>query len=206
MHVNDRYVLSGEKYLKLRDSITKCFQDRTTVSLEEEIKKNEYASLDRFFPYVAIAIYKNITTLYKDVEHFPIDMYETCLSKAYGKHKHHWEVLLGNHLTHNLKISKDTWGTIELSLLLVQLKFSILFSKSKLTRPLVSLMETPRVHKDSYLPCMPQDMMYDIHQAVRQGVRSGTENPTFYACPNNHPYVLFNCGQPWEVFTCKVCL
>ena len=66
--------------------------------------------------------------------------------------------------------------------------------------------------KDSFLPTMPQDIIFDIKNAIISGNK--TDSPKFYgnykkcqffvklvnfiknnsfkACPNGHPYVLFD--------------
>lgn len=174
LHVNDRYILSGDVYKRLRSALTKCFEERSGNSLEEECTKSMkiIPNQEMLFAYVVMALYKNVSTLYKDMNQVPTEFIEKALVKQFPRHRHHWETFLANRLMHNLRISQENWPYIELSLLLVQLKFSILCSRSKLAKPLASLIETPARHANSYLPCMPQDMMFDIHQAVRAGVRA----------------------------------
>lgn len=207
LHVNDRYIMAGDVYKRLRTSINNSFEQRSCAPFEEELNRSSRSTsigINSLFPLVAMALYKNVTTLYKDMPSVPHDFFDASLGKLFARHRHHWEPLLENSLTHQLHISSDTWTSIELALLLVQLKFALLFSSSQLVVPLVSIIESPAQHANSFLPCMPQDSLFDIHQAVREGVQPGSENPTFYACPNGHPYVLFNCGRPWTIFNCKV--
>jgi hypothetical protein len=198
----DRYVLIGDRYARLKDSLNKCFQEQSSADLEALIEKDK----DLLFPYLAMAVYKNVTTLNKDVTNLPVERIAAPLNKYYVKHKHHWQPLLENSLGHNLKINTANWKHIELSLLLVQLKYSVLFSRSNVIKPLASLIERPAEHKDYFLPCMPQDSLFDIQNAIKQAAQvTNRDNPTFYACPNGHPYVLFDCGRPWVKMKCDVC-
>ena len=73
---------------------------------------------------------------------------------------------------------------------------------SKLIAPLANLINKPRDFKDIYIPVMPQDSIFDVQNAIRDASR-GRENPQFYACPNGHLYVLFDCGRPWVVTKCN---
>ncbi len=198
--VSDRYIIVGTNYIKLQKAINDCFTERNDVPLGSILTTSNSKLL---YPYILLAVYKNITTLYKDVQNVPIDIFTPVLSRHYAHNTYEWKMFMENNLTHNLKISKDNWSHIELNLLLIQLKSFITASRSKLVAPLSNLIQNPLEFADSYLPCMPQDSLYDIHNAVRASARN--ENPTFYMCPNNHPYVLFNCGRPWVKLKCEVC-
>lgn len=179
LHVNDRYILLGEWYTRIRKSMSQCFDSRSSQPLQEELTRAiqaSYGAESFVFPLAAIALYKNVTTLYKEMPNVPRDFFEPALASLFGRYRVHWEPLLDNTLAHNLAISRNTWPHIELSLLLVQLKFSILFAESRLCAPLLALINSPSVHSQAYLPCMPQDSLYDIYQAVKKGVQSVTTN------------------------------
>ncbi|CAF0704523.1 unnamed protein product [Brachionus calyciflorus] len=199
INVSDRYVLIGERYIQLKRAITDGFQNRNAVLLQTILEKDA----DRLFPYVAICLYKNVTLLNKEVDNVPIDIFLPTITKAFGDRRSVWTSIITNELSHKLKINKNNCDTIEFNLLILQLKFSILYSKSKLIRPLANLIESPKDFKQSFIPCMPQDSIFDMLNAVRQSGRN--ENPTLYACPNGHPYILFDCGRPWVVMKCSTC-
>jgi uncharacterized protein YihD (DUF1040 family) len=101
-------------------------------------------------------------------------------------------------------------------------KMSINLSNENLIKPFKDLIIRPDIMKDSFLPTMQQDVTFDIQTALLQA--RGHDNPKFYACPNGHPYVLFDvsffwffndsrthncfyikCGRPWVIMKCKEC-
>lgn len=125
-----------------------------------------------------MAFYKNITFLFKDINDVPTDKLAHVLIKHYAQSKAHWQPLLDNSLTHRLKVTNENWSSIELNMLLIQLKFSVLFSQSRIVRLLAELMRTPTNFRNSFIPCMPQDSLFDIHNAIRLG--NSRDNPRFY--------------------------
>ena len=149
-----------------------------------------------------MAIYQNITLLYRQIEEVPIQSFFPVLSKHFAKYRSHYEPLLLNKLQHELNVSNNM-ANLELSLLLVQVKFTLLFSNSKLLAPFLELINSPNSMADTFFPTMPQDSLFDIQNAVRAGSKS--DAPKFYACPNGHIYILFDCGRPWVIHKCKTC-
>ena len=198
----DRYILCGKIYSQIKTSIDECITQRNDAALEAELKKH---NPELIFPYLLIALYKNVTSLYKDMcpSNVPVECFESILTKRFSRMRTEWQPIIGNALTHNLKISKENWKHIELSLLVVQFKHFLPHSKSKLAEPLVALIKSPERFVNAFLPCMPQDTMFEVYSAIRASAPSG-QNPTIYECPNGHPYVLFDCGRPWVLLNCKV--
>lgn len=174
----------GEKYTRIKTTISECFQNRNSASLETLLREQDK---DRSFPYLMMALYKNVTTLFKEVENVPVELFNPLLTKLYPMCKQDWQPFLANSLSHNLKITNENWDKIETNLLLVQLKFSIMHSKSKFIKPLAYLINSPKEFKNSFIPCMPQDSLFDIHNAIRVG--NAQENPTFYGI--YLPFLLF---------------
>ena len=154
-------------------------------------------------PYLCMAFYQNITLLYREVPNPPFAMFVPVLNNQMPNYKNYWKPLLENGLTHNLVVNEATWKDVELNMLLIQLKFSVLFTKSKLIKPLTDLINNPLAHKLSFIPTMPQDNIFDIRNALVAG--NAQDAPKFYECPNGHPYVLFDCGRPWIIHNCKSC-
>ncbi len=182
--------------------MTKCFQENSANDFEVYIRQHaDQAAI--LFPYLCMALYQNITLLYRDMPAVPYKIFEQILSTQYIHYKSYWEPLLTNSLSHKLKITKATWSHVELNLLLIQLKQSIIFSKSKLIKPLFDLINSPANAQGQFLPTMPHDSMFDIKNAIIAGNRN--DSPKWYACPNGHPYCLFDCGRPWVLHTCEVC-
>lgn len=173
LKISDRYLLIGEKYKNFKDAISICFQNNNANALEEILSLNT-----NNFHYLCMALYQNITLLYKDMTNMPVEIFLPTFSKYYPQSKQHWEPLIMNTLTHNLNINNETWKTVELNLLLIQIKFSLLSTKSKLIKPIVELINSPLHMKDCFLPTMPQDVLFDVQRAITTGTR--TESPKFY--------------------------
>lgn len=198
----DRYVLiENADYNRFKTLISECFEDNSAEKFETYI--NAISNSSAFFPYLCMALYQNITLLYREMPNIPYRIFEPILDKTYGHQQLHWKPLLQNSLNHRLAINENTWGNVELNLLLIQLKYSILFSKSKLIKPFIDLIKSPSRYQNSFLPTMPHDSIFDIKNAIIAGNQN--EAPKFYKCPKGHPYVLFDCGRPWVVHTCKEC-
>ena len=197
-NVTDKYILIQGNYVDIRNAINDCVQNNLT-SLEAILKKNIN------FAYVCMALYKNVSFIYKDQD-VPVttkNNFNSILNKYQASNRHHWQQLVENSFTDNLKVNKENWKHIDMNLLLVQMKYSILFSNSRLIKPLAELINSPRQFANSFIPGMPQDSVYDIQMAIRAA--HPNENPTFYLCPNDHMYVLFDCGRPWVKTNCKTC-
>lgn len=60
-----------------------------------------------------------------------------------------------------------------------KLEYSILNSQSELIKPLADLIKTPRNFQQSFIPCMPQDILFDQLSALRKD-NDENDNPTLY--------------------------
>ncbi len=98
--------------------------------------------------------------------------------------KHLFKPLLRNSFTHNLKVNKENWRHIDLSVLLIQIKFCLLYSsrENDLLMPLKELLIDPASAEHKYLPTMPQDSVYDVKTVLA--------DTAMYSCPNGHKYVI----------------
>ncbi len=194
-------MLFGKEYTSVKLAIDETMGARNAADLDALINKT---GVEAIYPYLMIALYKNVTTLYTDLTQVPIETIVSTLTKLYPSRRYDWQPLVENKLSHNLNISKENWKHIELNLLLVQFKHFVTASKSKMVKVLADLIQSPDQFTQSYLPCMPHDEVYEIYQAVRASAGQN-HNPTMYTCPNNHHYILENCGQAYVEHTCKEC-
>ena len=143
-----------------------------------------------------MALYQQVTLLYRKLNpsDIPIKLFENVLKETNpNERQQFWAPLLENGLTHNLKLKyNDPSGNsnLDLAALLLQFRISVAMSNLKLIKPFNELMTNPNKMKDSFLPTMQQDVTFDIQTALLQA--RGHDNPKFYACPNGHPYVLFD--------------
>ena len=190
----DRYVLIGAKYNKCKAQIADCVGYNKPDSLVAFIK----SSKDNIFPYIYLALYQQVTLLYRKLNptDIPIRLFESVLKETNSnanERAQFWAPLLENTFTHNLCLKyNDPNGNLNLDLaaLLIQFKISVHKSSLRLMKPFIELMQNPLKMKDSFLPTMQQDVTFDIQTALLQA--RGHDNPKFYACPNGHPYVLFD--------------
>ena len=169
----------GEDYTRFKKAISDCFKENSPAKFEKLLNENESATMAQiYFPYLCMALYQNVTLLYKEMNTMPCDIFIPILNRTYSGYKFYWEPLLKNKLPHRLAINNETWADIELNLVLVQLKYSILFSKSSLIKLFADLINKPLMAKDSFLPTMPQDSIFDIKNAIISGNK--TDSPKFY--------------------------
>jgi hypothetical protein len=75
---------------------------------------------------------------------------------------------------------------------------------NRILQPLIALITDSGTMANAFLPTMPQDDLADVKEVLLR-VQTTGENPTFYQCPNGHPYVIGNCGRPAVHDTCRQC-
>lgn len=196
----DRYVLLGDKYLSCKKALLTCFKVKNVSPLNELKLGVDEA------PFLCLALYHNVTLLYKNLDNLTAqiaDIFSPYIIENFRKQQDMMKPLLENSFTNLFKVSEDNWNYVDFSQLLVQIKYSILFSKSDVIKPLQELIKSPEKTSEKYLPTMPQDNLYDVKMALSQ--TNGTERSRFYTCPNGHIYVIGDCGRPWVLSKCKEC-
>ncbi len=197
----DRYVLIGQSYQRTKAAIMDTIGANKSDPIIDYINKSK----DDVFPYVYLALYQEVTLLYKTMnsDSIPIQIFETVLKDRYPATRRLWSQLLTNDFTHHMTITSKSGPYIDLNCLLIQFRISCIHSRSKLIKPLLALMNEPKTQVNAYFPTMSQDMIFDVQQALLEG--RNHDNPKFYACPNGHVYVLFDCGRPWVIHKCRDC-
>ena len=95
-----------------------------------------------------------------------------------------FKTLLQNSFSHYLKVNKSNWTHIDMSLLLVQIKYCVLFAPNdhNLLTCLKDLLSSPISFMDKYLPTMAQDSVYDVKTVLA--------DTALYKCPNGHTYAI----------------
>ena len=175
-NIVDKYVLGGEKYSACKEAITFCFHEKNHNALDEKLKNNA----DDLLPYLSVAFFQNITLLYRNVDSLTTkiaEIFDPILAKYYSEEQHMLKPLLNNSFNHMLNVSSANWANIDFTLLLVQLKFCILYAKNEMIKPLRDLIANPTVMTEKYFPTMPQDNLYDIKIALAP---TGRETTKFY--------------------------
>ncbi|RXN38155.1 E3 ubiquitin-protein ligase RNF213-alpha-like protein [Labeo rohita] len=70
-----------------------------------------------------------------------------------------------------------------------------------LLQPLQQLALSPNNMTASFIPTMPDDML----DVARQILKHETARVMLYSCPNGHPCIVGECGQPTQVGRCIEC-
>ena len=174
--VSDKYILMDDEYLTIKQTLISCLQDNNARALDDLFA----ASKSLTFAHVAAALYRNITYLFKSQPNLSVSgIFEPVLSKHHGKQRQFWQPLLENSLMHNLKITETSCQKFDVNAVLVQLRHSILLCTSRPIKNLAVLMTSPGEFKNSFMPAMPQDSVFDTQKAISESGR-GNENPTWY--------------------------
>ncbi len=152
----------------MKEAISECFKEKSQSPFAKYIESFNATRLNELFPIICMAIYRNITVKYKTVPNLPVDLFKPLLTKHFNNQfLDNWKELIDNSFKNHMRIDNVNWPNIDLNQLMIQAKFSILYSKSNLVKSLARLMQAPNEFQQSYLPTMAQDEMFDIHKAVR---------------------------------------
>lgn len=182
-HAVDKYVIEP-RYVLFKDAIIKSFKEKKSTVIEEIVADCQFD----FHPYLLMALYQNVTILYRNVGNVTtqiLDIFEPIKAKYFEEKPHLTKALFLNSFTHNIKVSKENWQHIDLAALLMQIKFTVLYSNCYLVGALREMLEVPGgsdkqlAIAQKYLPTMHQDTLFDVKQAMTDG--SSTQ---FYICPN----------------------
>jgi hypothetical protein len=90
-----------------------------------------------------------------------------------------------------------------LSLLMVHMLYTILYSKNSLFESFKDLYNEPVNYTKQLFPTMPEDEDYNTFISFSKTYN--TERFKFYACPNNHLYIIVDCTSPSQSARCKEC-
>jgi len=194
----DKYVISS-RYLTFKNAILKSFKEKKPTAIDEEIAVCNYD----YHPYILMALYQNITLLNLNIAHVTtqiIEIFRPLQKKYFEDKKNITQAIFDNTFTHNLHVSKLNRDHTDLSLLLIEIKYTVLYSPCSLLANLKELINTPGEIALKYLPTMPQDDKYDVQKALQDGTTT-----KFYVCPNGHEYAIGECGRPWVKATCREC-
>jgi hypothetical protein len=83
----------------------------------------------------------------------------------------------------------------------------ILTKKNALLEPFQSIILHPSQMEGKYLPAMPEDPLIAAEEAMAFDSSKGLRDNygKLYQCPNGHPYLIANCTNPNQSFTCPYC-
>lgn len=156
----------------------KSFKEKKSTFIDETITSCSYD----YRPYLLMALYQNVTLLYRNIGDVTVqilDIFQPIESRYFEDAEHLTRGLFKNTFTHNLKVSKENHMHMDLSQLLMEIKFTVLYSNCGLVGSLKAMLKTPGDIALMYLPTMPGDEEYDVKRALQENTTT-----KFYVCPN----------------------
>ncbi|XP_047442557.1 E3 ubiquitin-protein ligase rnf213-alpha isoform X2 [Mugil cephalus] len=206
----DHYLVYGEEYKEVRGAVAKAVADGVHhVEKIEEVCEGCTASPRTRTVFVLLALFRDVTTLYRSEKKELHPKSELCAAFE--------DLIQGSNYLHQKEIRKfasalvkndlgapvPAHGTIESTVieLIIHLKAVLLSGNHCLLRPLKHLALTPEKMQGAFIPTMPDDILA-VTQAVLQQDHGQL---TWYVCPNNHPFLVDECGLPTERGQCPEC-
>uniref|UniRef100_A0A8C4HAD0 RING-type E3 ubiquitin transferase n=1 Tax=Dicentrarchus labrax TaxID=13489 RepID=A0A8C4HAD0_DICLA len=191
----DQYLVYGEHYKTIRNAVAKV------------VMEGKVDGLDETSVYLLLALYREITTLYREANvsfHPKLEQVEALVAftqtskflanpevKAFAK------ALVTNQIG-PLWIRPGTPGAqCVLVDLTIHLAAVLLCGNQGILAPLQHLAMAPANMQAAFLPTMADDMLAVAQQAL------GTLQ--WYNCPNGHPCTIGECGQPMQTSHCLDC-
>lgn len=144
-----------------KTAIIECYQTKKCEALEKLLSESDKAN--PITPYICLALYQKCTMLYKNTNQFNTkigDLFRPLIDTATAGSKPLvdpqleaplMQPLLDNDFTNNLRVSDATWQYVDLSSLLVQIKFSAIYTRYPLIKPLRSLILNPASMLEKYV-------------------------------------------------------
>ena len=155
----DKFVLSGEIYLKLKKAIKATLKSNDTKELIQIVDsyRNDKIPIQ---PYLCMALYQNLT-LYMKFSNVSFQKnFQVLINDSLDERRSSLLTpLLQNSFNNCLKVNDVNWSFINLSLLLVQVKYTIMFSMHSLIQPLKEILIGKQPINEFYLPTMPEDTL-----------------------------------------------
>lgn len=133
-----------------------CYQLKNCNPIEKLLRDTDPEN--PITPYLCLALYQKCTMLYKNTNQFNTkigELFKPLLTiQPPGSMQPKFLVdpafdapqmqpLLDNDFKNNLRVSHETWQFIDLSTLLIQIKFSIIYTRFSMIRPLRQLLIDP---------------------------------------------------------------
>nr|XP_025855696.1 E3 ubiquitin-protein ligase RNF213 isoform X5 [Vulpes vulpes] len=204
----DRYLVHGDKYKALRDTVGKAILQNEPLTTVAVLKggRNHDPKLAAHF---LLALFREVAVLYQSCNTSLHPKPEQCEAlNAFieeGKilsspHMRHFAASLVNNTLPLLRTGpgdSSLQGTV--AELAVHTAAVLLCGQGDILEPLKSLAFSPAHMVNSYLPTMPEDLL------VQARNWKGLETLSWYMCPNGHPCSVGECGKPMEKSYCVDC-
>ncbi|CAL8264028.1 unnamed protein product [Arctogadus glacialis] len=203
----DPFLCVGPPYRALRDAVGQALVEARTEALQGELQKQ---SGPQGGVLLVLALFRQVTCRCVSPEDRlrPSEQERRTLEAVLKDPmpepvKAFCTALLSNQIggpDSSLSLSQGLGpGRRALLELLVHLD-AVLLSGAPLLAPLHLVAFRPPSAAPFYLPTMPEDHTYEIHQLLSKGQRMQK-----YRCPNGHIIFVGECGKPVEVSNCPDC-
>ncbi|XP_071137099.1 E3 ubiquitin-protein ligase rnf213-alpha-like [Mytilus edulis] len=212
---HDRYIVTGDEYKELRETIVTTVLNEDAEKLQQLLQRPKEEWQTRIKLLLALHREISMNNVYggqpqKFTDKGKEFLGEFIMNHDLIRHKEFPQRILQNaiwRLPGNI-VPRMPLAEQNISCLLAHCFVLIteIPGKHTLLTPLINIARKPQKMVSSYLPTMPQDELLEIKEAVLAARRGNVnENPVFYRCPNGHPYIIGNCGNPAYVGVCKEC-
>ncbi|XP_041812142.1 E3 ubiquitin-protein ligase rnf213-alpha [Chelmon rostratus] len=202
----DQYLVYGEHYKAIRNAVAKVVMEGKVDGLDETCEECG-CSPQRTTVYLLLALYREVTTLYRDANtsfhpkpeqvEALVTYIQTCRFLAGPDLKAFAQALVTNELK-LLAVRPGTSGDqCVLVDITIHLAAVLLCGNQGILAPLRQLAMAPANMQAAFLPTMADDMLAVAQQAL---------GPLqWYHCPNGHPCTIGECGQPMQTSHCLDC-
>ncbi|KAM9745174.1 E3 ubiquitin-protein ligase rnf213-alpha-like isoform 2-T2 [Menidia menidia] len=199
----DQYLVYGEDYRNIREAVAKVVMEGKVGGLDEACEGCKCLP-QRKTVYLLLALYREVTTLYKQARFHPKPELESLTTYiqtskilASPEVKAFAQALVTNQLG-PLAFHSRISGIHSLSTeMAIHLAAVLLCVNQGILAPLKQLAMSPANMQASFLPTMPEDMVAVAQQALGQLM--------WFCCPNGHPCTIGECGQPMQTSHCVDC-
>ncbi|XP_060597666.1 E3 ubiquitin-protein ligase rnf213-alpha-like [Ruditapes philippinarum] len=212
----DRFVVCGSVYVKLRDAVMQTVHDENIDILNTSVNNINEEDV-HMEPLLQLGMYREITKthLYPPTQRKTSTQMLELLANFFKDCEHctNKELimrLLENRLVPSSIVTRENedFKTQGIHSLIVHFLIVIVRvpDEKNLLWPLSRLSLTPDKCADFFLPTMPQDDLEDIKNAIiasTETTKGAYKTPAYYKCPNGHPYVIGDCGQPVMKSKCQ---
>ncbi|XP_034268690.1 E3 ubiquitin-protein ligase RNF213 [Pantherophis guttatus] len=204
----DRFLVYGKDYKAIRDTVGEALITCETEVIAAALKayKGSKSALPVHF---LLTIFRELTSLYgcRDPNGHPKQKQCDTLKEFIQNSgvlpaanlKSFAESLVSNQLP-LLTLAPLSFGrnmmVIEMA---VHTAVVLLCGQNRILEPLRNLAFSPNTMLNAFLPTMPEDMLAQVMNLQIMG------RVQWYTCPNGHPCVIGECGQPMEYSCCVDC-
>ncbi|XP_052808603.1 E3 ubiquitin-protein ligase rnf213-alpha-like isoform X2 [Mya arenaria] len=211
--VSDRYVVCGNGYVEIREALSQVMLGEDISILEEKVQEL-HTTGGRVDTYLQLAVHREITCSYvrpiekRTATPKSLQMIATFLESTQSQqNKPILRLMMNNTLEPRDFMIAQGSDTRRQGVQCLIIHFMTVLSPLNGARTILHLflamIQGDPAIRGMFLPTMPQDDFTEIQEAML--ANRGGENPVFYRCPNGHPYVIGNCGRPYQVAKCKDC-